>query len=102
MSCNNSCNSCSCNNTENSYEDSEDIPEYKEFIPNKEYAVGEFFKINNEVFKVIDTLKLPHNSCVYCDFNAMEVEYCNGFKCDGYPVISDFNIAAILYDTLED
>lgn len=102
MSCNNSCDNCSCNNTENYYEDSEDIPEYQEFIPDKKYAVGEFFKISKEVFKVIDVSEIPNKACDYCDFSSMEVDYCSSFKCDDYPVTSDFNIAAILYDTIED
>ncbi len=95
MSCNNSCNNCSCNNTENSYEDSEDIPEYQELVPSKEYAVGEFFKIDKEVFKICAAI-YPR-ACDNCDFVALGYsDYCGTFGCFNKDTI------AILYDTLED
>lgn len=87
---------------ENSYEDSEDIPEYQEFIPDKEYAVGEFFKINKEVFKVtIDNCNVK--GCHLCDFNVENFEwYCTNFNCEAGRRKDMRYTITILYDTLED
>lgn len=80
---------------ENSYEDSEDIPEYQEFIHGEEYAVGEFFKINKEIFKICATT-YPQ-ACDNCDFVDLGYrDYCGTFGCYNKDTI------AILYDTIED
>lgn len=100
MSCNNSCNNCSCDNTENSYEDSEYIPDYQEFVPDKEYAVGEFFKIGNEVFKVI--LGNDNKDCKNCEFDIYLEECCGIFKCNKCVRQDNQIVVVILYDTLED
>ena len=66
-------------------------PAYEEFVPLKEYPVGGFFKIGNEVFKVVT----GDGTCKNCHFSADDGGCrCFGFACDG--------VNAILYDTLED
>jgi hypothetical protein len=69
-----------------------DIMEYEEFVPRKEYPVGGFFKIGNEVFKVVAvTCSEP---CKNCEFNNRGTDnMCRDFRC----VWKN----AILYDTLD-
>jgi hypothetical protein len=65
-------------------------PEYEEFVPRKEYPVGGFFKIGNDVFKVVT----GEYVCTNCEFYNGCDNKCRDFSCDG--------VNAILYDTLED
>ena len=67
------------------------IMEYEEGVPHKKYPVGGFFKIGNEVFKVVS----GDGTCKNCHFSADDGGCrCFGFACDG--------VNAVLYDTLED
>lgn len=91
MSCNNADNGsfCSC-----SCETKDVVPE---FVPGKEYAVGEFFKINNEVFKV--TREINWYSCEPCDFN--KTDNCGALNCTNSERTDRTQVQAILYDTEE-
>lgn len=88
---------CRCNCNYNESCDNKDKIEYQEFIPNKEYPVGGFFKIGNEVFKVIKTDK--DFGCSYCEFYPEEYDLqCGRSICMGVGIT---DVAFILYDTLE-
>jgi hypothetical protein len=65
-------------------------PEYEEFVPEKKYPVGGFFKIKNEVFKIVSGV----GTCENCEFSVKGRCINSDFKCSG--------VNAILYDTLED
>lgn len=66
-------------------------PVYEEFVHRKEYPVGGFFKIGNEVFKVVT----GESTCENCEFlTESDPCHCRDFACDG--------VNAVLYDTLED
>lgn len=81
-------NNCSkCSNNE----------EYQEFVPDKEYSVGEFFKIDKEVFKVVEDGRYP---CESCDFSRKSV--CEGMICSDCQRSNEDSVQFILYDTLED
>lgn len=86
MTCNN-CNNTSCH---------EQQEEYEEYIPNKEYPLGGFFKIGSEVFKVV---RDNYYTCRMCEFNVLKC--CAGKVCSAN-VRTDGDVIFILYDTLED
>lgn len=91
MSCN-----CKCNE-DNSCKQEE---QYEEFVPDKEYPVGSFFKIGSEVFKVV-TYNENYLRCESCDLSSEEYTYhCDVSRCSSYErnIVVEF----ILYDTLED
>lgn len=88
MSCNNCC-SCGCN--------ADNTPKVQEFVPRKEYTVGECFKINNEVFKVIRDINW--GACPTCDFH--KTDNCSDFNCLGTIRTDRTQVQAILYDTEE-
>ena len=92
---------CQCNCNCNESCDNKDKIEYQEFIPNKEYPVGGFFKIGNEVFKVIKTDE--DFGCSYCEFYSEEYDVqCRGSICADVFRTDKTPVAFILYDTLED
>jgi hypothetical protein len=65
-------------------------PIYEELVPRKEYPVGGFFKIGNDVFKVVT----GESNCENCEFHTeSDLRHCRDFECVG--------VNAILYDTLE-
>lgn len=84
MTCNN-CSGCG----------KEDDHEYQGFVPETYYTVGEFFKIDEKVFKVVSKFTAP--SCEYCDFNNASFTY----HCNTYPCFTT-QTTVILYDTLEE
>jgi len=67
-------------------------PVYEEFIPQKDYPVGGFFKIGNEVFKVVTG---DGETCTSCEFEHYNRGYCGDFACD------IGNVTAILYDVVD-
>lgn len=85
MSCDNcsSCNSFSC--------ETEDV---REFVPGKEYVVGEFFKYGNCTYKVVES-GCNHN-CPLCD-----LKLCDEFVCTCYERSDSNVVEAILYDSEE-
>lgn len=90
---------CKYCNSGNCYKH-EDETEYQEFIPNKEYPVGGFFEIGNEVFKVIKTDE--DFGCSYCEFYPEEYHLqCGLSRCMGVGRTDQTPVAFILYDTLE-
>lgn len=82
MSCNN-CSSCSCE-TEN----------VQQFVPGKEYAVGEFFKYGSGVYKAVD-----FNGCGVCDLVFSDA--CDYFVCTHHQRSDSIDVGAILYDSEE-
>lgn len=87
---------CKYCNSGNCYKH-EDETEYQEFIPNKEYAVGEFFKIHKKVFKVIEDSTHP---CEDCDFYVESI--CEDMICSVQQRTNEDSVQFILYDTLEE
>lgn len=86
MTCNNTC--CNC---------SYDV-HYQNFNSDKEYIVGEFFRIGKEVYKVIlDEME----GCTNCEFQNVPT-LCSKMIC-GYEMrYSEDSVVFILYDTLEE
>lgn len=83
------CNNCSkCSNNE----------EYQEFVPDKEYSVGEFFKIDKEVFKVVGDVE---DDCVSCEFLTNNF-FCNNSVCGFSERMDQTSVQFILYDALEE
>lgn len=81
MTCNN-CNECNCNE------------QYEEFDADKEYQVGEFFRVYDEVFKVVNGGK---EDCPNCDLPySIRCEP----KCTMYERKDVLDVEYILYDTL--
>lgn len=85
MSCNN-CNACGC--------ETEGVQDVLQFVPGKEYSVGEFFKYGNGIYKVVES-GCNHN-CPLCD-----LKLCDEFVCSYYERSDYINIEAILYDSEE-
>ena len=86
MSCNN-CNNCSC--------ETEDVREIQQFVPYKEYTVGEFFKYGKDVYKVVNGSS--DDACPMCD-----LRLCSSYiKCTRYERSDEDNIEVILYDSEE-
>ena len=85
MTCEN-CGACTYSNEE-----------YQEFIPYKEYAIGEFFKVGNKVFKVIEESK--DYPCEDCDLG--DSMWCHHVACTAQGRDDLTEVAFILYDTLE-
>ena len=88
------CNNCQCKSNNEEIED---------FDEDKEYSVGEFFKMGNEVFKVIegtDSLYLHSRDCMICDL-PYEIIKCR-FRCSRYERKDRIGVTAILYDTIEE
>lgn len=82
------CNNCNCCNKEEQYE---------EFVPNKEYSIGGFFKIGKEVFKVVQDKQLDPD-CPNCDIE----DRCYVFACTKWDRKDRAEVYFILYDTLDD
>ncbi len=74
--------------------------EYEEFVPNKEYPVGGFFKIGREVFKVVKYTGDAFR-CDVCEFDDVRYqEYCENGCCTD--IERQEPVYFILYDTLDD
>ena len=89
MSCNNcnNCSSCGC--------ETEGVQEVQQFVPYKEYAVGEFFKHGKGIYKVVNGSS--DYDCPKCD-----LRLCSSYiKCTRYERSDYINIEAILYDSEE-
>ena len=82
----NNCSNTSCH---------EQQEEYEEYIPNKEYPIGGFFKIGNEVFKVVR----GNGSCDNCEFITSKCP--KEVRCSTMRRTNS-EACFILYDTLED
>lgn len=96
MSCNASC--CNCCNTNSNTEDT-----YEDFVPYKEYHVGAFFKVGNEVFKVVVDNYDSVDDCLNCDFTSLyNGAACSVGRCCGIERKDGLSCSFILYDTLED
>ena len=87
MTCNN-CSNTSCH---------EQQEEYEEYIPDKEYPIGGFFKIGNEVFKVV---RDEYAKCGLCEFSTSKCP--KEIRCSVMRRTSTSEVCFILYDTLED
>ncbi len=85
MSCNN-CNSCDC--------EQKDVPDVQEFVLDKEYTIGEFFKFGERVYKVVTASK--DCNCPLCDLGMCEI-----LKCTACERSDGREIEAILYDSEE-
>lgn len=85
------CNNCNCTCSDNT-------EEYQEFVPNKEYAIGEFFKIGREVFKVVSDYSL---SCNKCEFKHLS-STCYSNVCEPDARFDEVPVSFILYDTLDE
>lgn len=91
MACN--CN-CKCSNTEDTYE---------EFVPYKEYHVGAFFKVGNEVFKVVVDNYDSMDSCHVCDLEHDRcIRICDQSLCSRNDRLDGLSCSLILYDTLDE
>lgn len=88
------CNNASCCNNQNK--------QYKEFVPYEEYSIGDFFKIKNEIFKVVE-FKNNSERCLECDLDTFEYHYyCDTGKCSNSERWARDIVEFILYDTLEE
>ena len=90
MSCDNcsSCNSFSC--------ETEDVQEIQQFVPGKQYSVGELFKYmyDKRVYKVV-----RNRLCWLCDFHMTFA--CSSFPCTKDERNDNTEVQAILYDSEE-
>lgn len=84
MSCNN-CSSCGC--------ETEDAQDVQQFVPGKEYYIGEFFKYGNGIYKVVYGTKY---NCSFCD-----LELCGDFRCAHHERSDSNDVGASLYDSEE-
>lgn len=97
MSCNASC--CNCCNTNSNTEDT-----YEDFVPYKEYHVGAFFKVGNEVFKVVVNNNYDYiDSCYFCDLeHDRYIRICEQSLCSKHDRLDGLPCSLILYDTLDE
>lgn len=76
---------------------------YEEFVPYKEYPVGAFFKVGNEVFKAVVYNYDSIDNCYVCDLeHDSYLRICDSTLCSMYDRLDGLSCSFILYDTLEE